>query len=76
MASLLGVQRLKFRRLYWKCTSTVCVTGDGMDGMKHSPANGPGTPRDDGMGDYSMGGYQDGPPNHVSMTLSMCIVAC
>ncbi|XP_014661907.1 PREDICTED: single-stranded DNA-binding protein 3-like isoform X3 [Priapulus caudatus] len=39
------------------------MNGDGMDGMKHSPANGPGTPRDDGMGDYGMG-YQDGPPNH------------
>ena len=42
------------------------LTGD-MDGMKNSPANGPGTPRDDlppvsgpDMGVYpNLGGYQD-----------------
>lgn len=47
---------------------------DGMDGMKHSPVNGPGTPRDDGgpgsgpgsgggMTDYGMqsGPYSSGP---------------
>lgn len=38
---------------------------DGMDGMKNSPANGPGTPREDGppMGDYGMpyGGPGGGP---------------
>lgn len=30
--------------------------GDGMDGMKNSPANGPGTPREDGppLGEYGM----------------------
>lgn len=36
---------------------------DGMDGMKNSPANGPGTPREDTgppMGDYGMpGGYEE-----------------
>lgn len=36
-------------------------TGDGMDGMKSSPANGPGTPRDDmppnGGPGSEMGGY-------------------
>ncbi|KAJ8983325.1 hypothetical protein NQ317_010864 [Molorchus minor] len=35
------------------------LNGDGMDGMKNSPANGgPGTPREDsgsGMGDYNIG---------------------
>uniref|UniRef100_A0A131YFW8 Glycine rich superfamily member n=1 Tax=Rhipicephalus appendiculatus TaxID=34631 RepID=A0A131YFW8_RHIAP len=33
--------------------------GDGLDGMKNSPANGPGTPREDGppMGDYGIPGY-------------------
>ncbi len=32
--------------------------GDGLDGMKNSPANGPGTPREDGppMG-YDIPGY-------------------
>ncbi|XP_042225167.1 single-stranded DNA-binding protein 3-like isoform X4 [Homarus americanus] len=35
------------------------MNGDGLDGMKNSPANGPGTPRDDGggMGDYNLGGF-------------------
>ncbi|RWS31643.1 Single-stranded DNA-binding protein 3-like protein [Leptotrombidium deliense] len=34
-------------------------SGDGLDGMKSSPANGPGTPREDGppMGDYGIPGY-------------------
>lgn len=33
------------------------MNGDGLDGMKNSPANGPSTPREDGppMGDYGMG---------------------
>ena len=33
--------------------------GDGMEGMKNSPATGPGTPREDGpqMGDYGIPGY-------------------
>ncbi|KAL1453219.1 hypothetical protein WDU94_007383 [Cyamophila willieti] len=37
------------------------MNGDGIDGMKNSPANGgPGTPREDsgsGMGDYNLGGF-------------------
>ncbi|XP_059620614.1 single-stranded DNA-binding protein 3-like [Phlebotomus argentipes] len=37
------------------------LSGDGMDGMKNSPANGgPGTPREDsgsGMGDYNLGAF-------------------
>lgn len=41
------------------------INGDGLDGMKNSPANGgPGTPREDsgsGMGDYNLGGF--GNPN-------------
>uniref|UniRef100_A0A1B6K1G5 Uncharacterized protein n=1 Tax=Homalodisca liturata TaxID=320908 RepID=A0A1B6K1G5_9HEMI len=48
------------------------MNGDGMDGMKNSPANGgPGTPREDsgsGMGDYNLGGF--GPPENVSMGVS------
>lgn len=34
-------------------------SGDGLDGLKHSPANGPGTPREDGppMGEYGIPGY-------------------
>lgn len=34
-------------------------TGDTLDGMKNSPANGPGTPREEGppMGDYGIPGY-------------------
>ncbi|XP_047473507.1 single-stranded DNA-binding protein 3-like isoform X5 [Penaeus chinensis] len=40
------------------------MNGDGLDGMKNSPANGPGTPRDDGggMGDYNLAGF-GGPPD-------------
>ncbi|GBL57627.1 hypothetical protein AVEN_62943-1, partial [Araneus ventricosus] len=32
---------------------------DTLDGMKNSPANGPGTPREEGpsMGDYGIPGY-------------------
>lgn len=45
------------------------LNGDGMDGMKNSPANGgPGTPREDsgsGMGDYSLSGF-GGPGENVS----------
>ncbi|KAG8262988.1 Single-stranded DNA-binding protein 2 [Homalodisca vitripennis] len=45
------------------------MNGDGIDGMKNSPANGgPGTPREDsgsGMGDYNLGGF--GPGENVSM---------
>lgn len=43
------------------------MNGDGLDGMKNSPANGPGTPRDDGggMGDYNLAGF-GGPPDSVS----------
>lgn len=47
------------------------LNGDGMDGMKNSPANGgPGTPREDsgsGMGDYSLSGF--GPGENVSLDL-------
>lgn len=51
------------------------LNGDGLDGMKNSPANGssgggnaggPGTPRDDsgsGMGDYNLGGFGGGGEN-------------
>lgn len=45
------------------------LNGDGMDGMKNSPANGgPGTPREDsgsGMGDYNLAGF-GGPGENVS----------
>lgn len=45
------------------------INGDGLDGMKNSPANGgPGTPREDsgsGMGDYNLGGF--GPGENVSI---------
>lgn len=38
---------------------TIVNLGDGMEGMKNSPATGPGTPREDGpqMGDYGIPGY-------------------
>ena len=44
--------------------------GDGLDGMKNSPANGPGTPREDGppMG-YDIPGY--GGENVSTILLSM-----
>jgi hypothetical protein len=53
------------------------LNGDGLDGMKNSPANGssggggagPGTPRDDsgsGMGDYNLGGFGSGGGENVS----------
>lgn len=51
------------------------LNGDGLDGMKNSPANGnsggnagPGTPRDDsgsGMGDYNLGGFGGGGGENV-----------
>lgn len=48
------------------------LNGDGMDGMKNSPANGgPGTPREDsgsGMGDYNLSGF-GGPGENVSYML-------
>lgn len=49
------------------------LNGDGLDGMKSSPANGPGTPREDGggggggMGDYSLGGFPGAPQDSVSL---------
>ena len=46
------------------------MNGDGLDGMKNSPANGPGTPREDnsgGINDYNLGGF-GGPPENVSCT--------
>lgn len=46
------------------------INGDGLDGMKNSPANGgPSTPREDsgsGMGDYNLGGF-GGPGENVSI---------
>lgn len=46
------------------------MNGDGLDGMKNSPANGgPGTPREDnsgGMGEYSLGSF-GGPAENVSI---------
>jgi len=46
------------------------LNGDGLDGMKNSPANGgPGTPREDsgsGMGDYNLSGF-GAPGENVSM---------
>ena len=53
-----------------------CLTGD-MDGMKNSPANGPGTPRDDlppvsgsDMGGYpNLGGYQDNVSDFIGGTV-------
>ena len=40
------------------------MNGDGLDGMKNSPANGPSTPREDGppMADYGL----SFPPENVS----------
>lgn len=50
------------------------LNGDGMDGMKNSPANGgPGTPREDsgsGMGDYNLSGF-GGPGENVSCRKSV-----
>ena len=40
--------------------SSGIMNGENLDGMKNSPANGPGTPRDDSsgnMGDFGMGSY-------------------
>jgi hypothetical protein len=52
------------------------LNGDGMDGMKNSPANGgPGTPREDsgsGMGDYNLGGF--GGPGENDQTESAAIL--
>lgn len=53
------------------------LNGDGLDGMKNSPANGgPGTPREDsgsGMGDYNLGGF-GGPGENVSINRFYWIV--
>lgn len=47
------------------------MNGDGLDGMKNSPANGgPGTPREDnssGMPEYNLGGF-GGPAENVSIS--------
>ncbi|XP_017771504.1 PREDICTED: single-stranded DNA-binding protein 3 isoform X6 [Nicrophorus vespilloides] len=52
------------------------LNGDGMDGMKNSPANGgPGTPREDsgsGMGDYNLTGF--GGPGENDQTESAAIL--
>lgn len=51
------------------CSITFLFSTGDMDGMKNSPANGRGTPREDmppvsgvgggDMGPYGLGGYQD-----------------
>ncbi|XP_046357940.1 single-stranded DNA-binding protein 3-like isoform X4 [Haliotis cracherodii] len=53
------------------------VPGD-MDGMKNSPANGPGTPRDDmppvsaaDIGGYGLAGYQDNEQNESAAILKI-----
>lgn len=52
------------------------LNGDGLDGMKNSPANGgPGTPREDsgsGMGDYNLGNF--GGPGENDQTESAAIL--
>ncbi|XP_063703905.1 single-stranded DNA-binding protein 3 isoform X1 [Culicoides brevitarsis] len=52
------------------------LNGDGLDGMKNSPANGgPGTPREDsgsGMGEYNLGGF--GGPGENDQTESAAIL--
>uniref|UniRef100_A0A2M4AG91 Putative sequence-specific single-stranded-dna-binding protein n=1 Tax=Anopheles triannulatus TaxID=58253 RepID=A0A2M4AG91_9DIPT len=51
------------------------LNNDGLDGMKNSPANGPGTPREDsgsGMGDYNLGGF--GGPGENDQTESAAIL--
>lgn len=54
------------------------LNGDGLDGMKNSPANGgPGTPREDsgsGMGDYNLGGF-GAPGENVSIHLFSLITS-
>lgn len=52
------------------------MNGDGLEGMKNSPANGPGTPRDDGgsMGEYNLQGF-GGPPESVSCERASNIAA-
>lgn len=48
--------------------------GDGLDGMKNSPANGPGTPREDGppIGDYGIPSYgQDSDQNESAAILKI-----
>lgn len=50
---------------------TPVMNGDGLD-LKNSPANGPGTPRDDGgssMPEYNLGGF-GGPPENVRHRVS------
>ncbi|XP_039299197.1 single-stranded DNA-binding protein 3 isoform X11 [Nilaparvata lugens] len=57
-------------------TMGAVMNGDGLDGMKNSPANGgPGTPREDsgsGMGDYNLAGF--GGPNENDQTESAAIL--
>ncbi|XP_076307182.1 single-stranded DNA-binding protein 3-like isoform X15 [Tachypleus tridentatus] len=54
--------------------------GEGLDGMKNSPANGPGTPREDGppMGEYGIAGYgQENIPGDTSGIDMQChLQAC
>ncbi|KAF0306842.1 Single-stranded DNA-binding protein 3 [Amphibalanus amphitrite] len=53
------------------------MNGD-MDGMKNSPANGPGTPRDDtnngSLQEYSIGGYAGAPPENNDSNESAAIL--
>ncbi|XP_076353351.1 single-stranded DNA-binding protein 3-like isoform X13 [Tachypleus tridentatus] len=55
-------------------------TGDGLDGMKNSPANGPGTPREDGppMSEFGIPGYgQENMPGDTSGIDMQChLQAC
>jgi hypothetical protein len=50
------------------------MNGDGMD-MKNSPANGPGTPRDEAssIAEYNLGGF-GGPPENVSVGFCLGII--
>ncbi|XP_013788457.2 single-stranded DNA-binding protein 2-like isoform X2 [Limulus polyphemus] len=56
------------------------MNGDGLDGIKTSPANGPGTPREDGppMVEYGIPGYgQDSMPGDTSGIDMQChLQAC
>ncbi|XP_022255197.1 single-stranded DNA-binding protein 3-like isoform X2 [Limulus polyphemus] len=55
-------------------------TGESLDGMKNSPINGPGTPREDGppMGEYGISGYgQENIPGDTSGIDMQChLQAC
>lgn len=54
-------------------TMNSVLNGEGLDGMKNSPApGGPGTPREDsgsGMGDYNLGGFGGAGENVIGLDL-------